>query len=32
MKETEGDHVLLTGLLEAFEAEAKCIIGSCDWV
>jgi hypothetical protein len=24
--------VLITGLLEAFEAEGRCSLGSCDWV
>jgi hypothetical protein len=32
MKEVAGDCVLITGLLEAFEAEGILDLGSCDWV
>jgi hypothetical protein len=31
MKEADDDHALITGLLEAFEAKVRCILGSCDW-
>jgi hypothetical protein len=30
MKEADGDHTLITGLVEAFEAEGKLSLGSCD--
>jgi hypothetical protein len=30
MKEANGDYALITGLLEAFEAEGKLILGSCN--
>jgi hypothetical protein len=30
MKEAAGDHVLITGLLQAFEAEGRLGLGYCD--
>jgi hypothetical protein len=30
MKEADGDHALITRLLEAFEAERKFSLGSCN--
>jgi hypothetical protein len=30
MKEAAGDHALITGLLEAFEAKGRHGLGSCD--
>jgi hypothetical protein len=30
MKESDSDHTLIIGLLEAFEDEGRCSLGSCD--
>jgi hypothetical protein len=30
MKEADGDHTLIAGIVEAFEAKSKLSLGSCD--